>query len=124
MLPSHPITSAPPPPRTPAASIVRRCLLLWVLLTLCPLSGNYVHANETEIDQYKLKAAFIYNFAKYTEWPSEKLETETTPIIIGLSASSPLFGPLQEVLKDRKINGHCLKVVECTNLEQARHVHM
>lgn len=39
-------------------------LLFWVILSYSP----HVHADE--LDEYTLKAAFLYNFAVYTTWPS------------------------------------------------------
>jgi len=47
-----------------------RPIFLWIfcLCGLLPLAPA-VHANE--LPEYRLKAAFVYNFALFTEWPAE-----------------------------------------------------
>jgi len=45
-------------------------LLLWALCLAAPLStARSAHAEE--LPEYGLKAAFLYNFALFTEWPAE-----------------------------------------------------
>lgn len=39
-------------------------------LTLCLLCGTQA-ARADEISEYRLKAAFVFNFATFTEWPAE-----------------------------------------------------
>jgi hypothetical protein len=95
------------------------------LLLLSALAGSVsARADEGEIDQYKVKAAFIYNFAKYAEWPVSKLGDEKAAIVIGLWSTSPIFTQLQDSLKNRTINGHPLVVVVCASFEQAQRVHV
>lgn len=42
-----------------------------------------LHARSEELPEYRLKAAFLYNFAAFTEWPEE----------LGPTLSICLFGP-------------------------------
>ena len=36
-------------------------------------------ARGQEIDEYQVKAAFLYNFAKFVEWPSQDFRTSQDP---------------------------------------------
>src|ERR1700740_2711353 len=47
-------------------------LLLWIGLLLLPLGPR---AYSEELTEYRLKAAFLYNFALFTEWPASVGDT-------------------------------------------------
>jgi YfiR/HmsC-like len=50
----------------------RARLLLWIGLLLLPLVPR---AYSEELTEYRLKAAFLYNFALFTEWPASVGDT-------------------------------------------------
>ena len=55
--------------------------------------------------EYAMKAAFIFNFAKYVEWPPDAFADSSTPVTIGILGDDP-FGPaMEKTIGDRKING-------------------
>jgi hypothetical protein len=64
-------------------------------------------ADSTQTLEYQVKAAFIYNFIKFVDWPKEKVTDSNTPLTIGIIGQDPFkdaFGPLQEKeIKDRKV---------------------
>ncbi len=53
---------------------------------------------------FKLKAAFLYNFIRFVEWPEEKMSNEGKPIVIGIIGKDS-FGNVLEPLKGKKIKG-------------------
>ncbi len=57
--------------------------------------------------EYQVKAAFIYNFIKFVDWPKEKVADPNAPLTIGIIGKDPFedaFEPLQEKeTKDRKV---------------------
>lgn len=54
-----------------------------------------------KMPEYELKAGFLYNFAKYVEWPAAAFEKPDSPIRIGIVGPDP-FGPaIDRTLKDR-----------------------
>lgn len=68
--------------------------------------------------EYQVKAAFIYNFMKFTEWPPEKMEngehlegdSSPGPMQIGIVGENP-FGKAFEPLMGKKIKERSLKLV-------------
>jgi len=42
------------------------------------------------VDEYSLKAAFLYNLAKFMDWPPNKFENDDSPIIIGVEGPEAL----------------------------------
>lgn len=54
--------------------------------------------------EYQVKAAFIYNFIKFVDWPKEKLADSNEPIIIGIVGKDP-FGDAFAPVKDKDDKG-------------------
>jgi hypothetical protein len=80
-------------------------------------------ADSTIPKEYKVKAAFIYNFAKFVEWPAQKL-ADSAPIVVGVLGPNPFGDELENALKGRQINGRTLIVRQFDNLEAAKAAHL
>ncbi|MDB6064665.1 MAG: hypothetical protein JWR26_873 [Pedosphaera sp.] len=71
-------------------------------------NGWLASAQETPPSEYQVKAAFLYNFAKFVEWPAGTFSATNQPIVIGIIGDNP-FGPdLTNPDKYRPINGRPL----------------
>jgi hypothetical protein len=81
-------------------------------------------ADSTISREYKVKAAFIYNFAKFVEWPSQKLGGDSSPLVIGVLGPNPFGDELENALKGRQINGRPLVVRQFDNIEAAKTAHL
>ena len=85
---------------------IRDIGLVLVCLVLCAV---YAVASDDEASknrEYKIKAAFIYNFIKAVEWPPEQLE-DANAIVVGIIGRNPFgdaFKPVEDkVVKDRHL---------------------
>lgn len=54
--------------------------------------------------EYQVKAAFLYNFLTFVDWPAEKIPANDEPIVIGIIGDDP-FGDAFDPIKDKDING-------------------
>ncbi len=81
-------------------------------------------ADSTTSREYKVKAAFIYNFAKFVEWPAQKLGGDSAPLVIGVLGPNPFGDELENALKGRQINGRPVVVRQFDNLEAAKAAHL
>jgi len=75
-------------------------LLLLLLLTV----GLNPTAQASSSREYAIKAVFLYNFAKFVEWPSQAFEDSTTPIILCILGKDP-FGVFLKPLKGKTVKG-------------------
>ena len=82
-------------------------LVLCSLALAATLTGQKAFAEPVASREYQIKAAFLYNFIKFAEWPKEKVADPNAPVIIGILGKDPFqdaFGPLQEKeAKDGKV---------------------
>jgi hypothetical protein len=88
-----------------------KCLQLAVSVSLIFLlmgSGAWGAAPE-----YELKAAFVYNFAKFVEWPPQALSPTADSLILGVLAQDPEREAF-EALQGKMVQGRTLVVKKCT----------
>jgi hypothetical protein len=81
-------------------------------------------AGSSEIDEYKVKAAFLYNFAQYVEWPSERFKDKQAPIVLGVLGKDPFGKQLDETFKGKKIGERGFEVVRVKSAAEASTCHM
>ncbi len=75
---------------------------------LAPCPGRAQAAGAAE--EYQVKAAFVYKFAAYVEWPKGALESPETPFTVGVVGSDTLAEELVRVVGERRINGRAVVV--------------
>ena len=78
----------------------KRFLLALTFLTVCSARA----ATQGSIDVYEVKAAFLYNFAKFVEWPREAFKDSNDRISICVLGKNP-FGSLLAEAVEGKIVG-------------------
>src|ERR1700730_3629551 len=60
-------------------------------------------AGDADSSEYLIKAGFIYNFAKFVEWPSAAFSQADSPIVIGVLGTDPFGNVLDRIVEDKKI---------------------
>lgn len=53
--------------------------------------------------EHQIKAAFLYNFGRYVQWPAEAFADAEAPFVIGVLGSSPVASNLRPVAQTKKI---------------------
>ncbi len=71
------------------------------------------------VDEYQLKAAFLYNFAKFVEWPAEAFRSDKDPLRICVLGASPFGSSLSDVLRGKMVLGHPIALTDITDPAQA-----
>src|ERR1051325_8333954 len=56
--------------------------------------------------EYKVKALFILNFAKYVEWPDSAFENTRAPITIGIVGKDRFGNELKNVIAGKMVGEH------------------
>lgn len=94
-----------------------------VVLFHCLLAVQSVAADLKSDQEYQIKAAFVYNFAKFVEWPAASFKDTQTPLAICILGNDPLKGSLDN-LKDKRIEGRPVLVRKITTVEHSDECHM
>ena len=86
--------------------------ILRLALSTCVLAGIALtsHVLAQGPSEYQVKAAFLYNFAKFIEWPSGTFTTHSDPIVIGIVGDDPFGGVIEDTIRGKTVNGRSLAV--------------
>jgi len=76
--------------------------LLLLLGALAVLVGT---ARAQQASEAAIKAAFLYKFAGYVEWPAQAFQAAETPLVIGTLAADEVALHLEAVVANRTVNG-------------------
>ena len=70
--------------------------------------------------EYRLKAAFLYNFGKFVTWPEDG---EIEEMVLGVWNPRP-FGGILQTMSDKRIRGRPIRVITVSSAEEARQCHI
>lgn len=87
-------------------------IILIVVFSIATLSLN-TYAKEKKPTDYQIKAAFIYNFLKFIEWPQDLHEGSITICILG---DDP-FGNAIDIIKGKYVSKKEILVKYCYSIE-------
>lgn len=80
---------------------------IFVIIVFSMFACPQTLADSASAREYQLKAAFLYNFIMFIDWPEEKMSADGQPITIGVIGKDPFesaFEPIKDKqAKDRKV---------------------
>lgn len=98
-------------------------VLAAVLLCASLLAGVSAQASSS-VKEAQIKAAFLYNFTKFVEWPEASLGAPSDVFVVGLFGDSTLLPMLEATVKGRQVNGRKILVKRVVTAAELSAVHM
>jgi hypothetical protein len=68
--------------------------LVLALVSMLPAS----RPASAQMDEYSIKAGYLYNFSKYVEWPEGTFQAPATPFVICIVGVDPFGGRLDQAI--------------------------
>ena len=105
--------------------MVKRCFRAsFIAFTLAMLiCGPNVSAESMQYKEYLIKAAFLYNFIKFVDWPSESFKNDAAPINLCVLGDDP-FGEALDTIRDKRVKGRRLVIKRVRRVEQIEGAHL
>ena len=94
-------------------------ILLAAWCVLLPASMRAQQAGE-----YELKAAFLFNFLQFAEWPADAFATAESPIVLGVFGEDPFGRSLDQLVQDAAVNGRRIEVRRYQRAEEIEVCHL
>jgi hypothetical protein len=91
----------------------RICLTIVLGLSAC------TEADAQIIDEYQVKAAFLFNFAKFVEWPPKTFKSASDSMLICVLGTNPFGRSLEEAVNGKSIDGRKFAVRQVAEIGQA-----
>ncbi|HEU5123058.1 MAG TPA: YfiR family protein [Verrucomicrobiae bacterium] len=101
-----------------SAKIFLSLSILW-LWTVVPAAAQDVSPTE-----YQLKAAFLFNFAKFVDWPSAAFTNSAAPLVIGVLGQDPFGKDLENTVRNKNISGRSIVARTVGSIPDARQCHI
>jgi hypothetical protein len=100
-------------------AVCRVSLLIWAV-NLSPATGIFTAAAEDEMPtDFQLKAAFLINFPKYVDWPTNVFAETNSPITVAIFGDENVANAVQDMIgSGRIIGGHPLALKRIAREEE------
>lgn len=98
------------------------CVILIVLLfavNSIAQMGFMIYPSENQV-----KAKYLYNFARFVDWPDEVFPDDKTPITIGVICEDPFGIDLNKTVEGKRINGREFRIKRFDQLEHMEYCHI
>ncbi len=89
------------------AGVSRRA---WLRLALASLLASATRAPAAEAPEYRIKATWMVNFARFIDWPAASFADADAPIILGVLGKDPFGAELEATVKGVTVKGRSLVV--------------
>ncbi len=82
----------------------------WMVILLLVGGSLKLSAQPAASAEYQIKAVFLFNFARFVDWPAKAFPDADSPFVIGILGDDPFGSYLDETVRGEKVNGHPLTV--------------
>jgi hypothetical protein len=80
------------------------------LFLLCVLTNSGNLPANTTAEEYSVKAAFLFHFAQFVDWPAETFKGAGTPLVYCTIGADPFHGALDASLSGKSVGTHPIQV--------------
>lgn len=91
-------------------------VFVFIFIFILP-SGNF--AQDAPPTEYQIKAAFLYHFAQFVQWPPQVFANTNSPLVIGVLGENVFGDDLQRTIRDKTVNEHPFQFEEFRSLQEA-----
>jgi hypothetical protein len=71
-----------------------------------------------------VKAAFLYKFGGFVEWPPDTFRSPSAPFVIGVFGDDAVAAELERLTRGREVNGHPVAVVRVKDGDDLTPLHL
>src|SRR5712691_8044801 len=101
-------------------------VLALILIAACALTKSVAPAGAQSEPptEYQIKAAFLYNFAKFVEWPADAFADPHAPIVLGIVGEDPFGSVLDKIVLGKTVNDRGLVIKRLKEGPDLRNCHI
>jgi hypothetical protein len=90
--------------------VANACRLLLAMICCANfLNTQLLHA-QSQDDEYRVKAAFLYHFAQLVEWPPDALKPNDRQLLLCTLGEDPFQGKLESTIEGKLVENRTLRV--------------
>jgi hypothetical protein len=100
------------------------CLLLASGIGLSPIEAQPDDAAAVASRENTIKAAYLYQFGRYIEWPARSFPTPESPFIIGVLKDDPIAVDLEQIAQLKKIQERPIQLLKFSSPSDVKPCHI
>ena len=99
---------------------------LFLLLFCCSCQELWARSLEAPAaaQDYRLRAEFLYHFAKLVQWPTNTFPSADSALTIGVLGRDPFGMLLDDLVSNKKIDGHSVRTKRFASVDDVRGCHV
>lgn len=97
---------------------------LGLALGLAMLLISVAQSAKAAPESDELKAAYLFNFAKFVAWPEDRFDSDSAPLIFCMVGKDPLKGALGRITSGRSVQGRQIKIQKYASPAAANECHI
>jgi hypothetical protein len=101
-----------------------RRYLIWKIFLIVCVATQPVGSLAAATKEYQVKAAFLFNFAQFVDWPAGAFENAHAPLVIGVIGEDPFGSYLDDIVRGEKIGSHSLEVKRFARVSDVKTCHI
>jgi hypothetical protein len=74
--------------------------------------------------EYAIKAAYLYQFGRYVQWPPTAFPNDRAPVVIGVLGTDPFAGILDDIARTKQIEGRPIVIRRFPSVEKLGPCHI
>ena len=74
--------------------------------------------------EYNVKAAFLYSYGRYVEWPKDSFAERSSPFVIGVCGEDPFAQVLDRIAQSKTIQGRHIVIQKMATIEDLQPCHI
>jgi YfiR/HmsC-like len=102
----------------------RRTGIILAVLVCAHIVAAPIARAQDALSEYQVKAAYLFNFLKFVEWPDDSFADSLAPIVIGVVGEDPFGSALPQVTIGKTVQGRDLVIHKYHSGEDLRGAHI
>jgi len=95
-------------------------VIMWAAV-ICAANAPAIASSPSE---YEIKAAFLYNFANFVEWPSKTPADASGILIIGIYGDDPFGETFEQTIAGKSVNRRKLEIKRFRSIHEIKPCHI
>jgi len=89
-------------------------------LLLCAVTVAPAYCQKPTATEYEVKAAFLFNFAKFVEWPPGTFTGNSSPLRVCVLGAEETGAAMEKIVQGKTANGRQLRIERLNGLDQVK----
>jgi hypothetical protein len=99
-------------------------MLVYLIASAMLIVPAQARAQSVPVNEYQLKAVFLFHFAQFVDWPPAAFPDSQAPLVIGILGNDPFGSYLHETVRGELVNGHPLIIQRYRRLDEIKTCHI